>query len=99
MRSGICTSSPRMNSTTTRILVFSIGCVGAFFVHWTVPLIAIAILALAYRSWEALILALLVDLLWWTPVGEWSLAMLPLYTIGAICAVWMFEPLRLEFFR
>ena len=83
-----------------RALLFFAGLLGALYIHWFVPLAVIIVLALLYRAWEALLLGLMVDFLWLIPKdSESTFHTLPLFTLGAIAVVWLFEPLRVEFFR
>ena len=77
--------------TILRISVAVIGFLGAIFAPWWIPAICIVLLSVRFRAWEAILLGVLMDLLW-LPAGG-----LPLFTIGAIVCVWIFEPLRTEF--
>ena len=81
--------------TTLRVVIAVIGFFGAIFLPWYVPAICIFLLALRWRAWEAILLGVFTDLIWLSPGG--GLHILPLFTIGAIIAVWIFEPLRGEF--
>lgn len=80
-----------------RLLIASIGFVSAIIgAPWLTALCIVA-LALRYRSWEAILLGLLVDFMW-LPT-EVSLVALPYFTIGSLAAVWLLEPLRVQFLR
>jgi hypothetical protein len=74
-----------------RVIVAVIGFLGAIFWPWWIPAICIVLLSLRFRAWEAIALGVFMDLLW-LPAGGW-----PLFTLGAIAVVWIFEPLRSEF--
>ena len=78
-------------STSLRIAIAAVGFAGAIFLPVWVPAIAILVLAFFWRSWEALMLGLLVDFLW-LPMHSF-----PLFTLGAILVVWALEPVRNEF--
>ena len=71
------------------------GFLAAFFAPWWITAALIFLLAMRFSSWEALLLGLLMDFLW-LPTGS-LLYPLPLFTLGAIAAVWIFEPLRTQF--
>ncbi len=75
----------------TRIVIALFGFTSAIFLPWWVPAIVILTLACIWRSWEAILLGLFVDLLW-LPTHEF-----PFFAIGAIVAVWILEPIRKEF--
>lgn len=79
-----------------RILLTIVGVLGGFFVHPAIPAVCIVFLAFAYRSYEALVLGLLIDFAW-QPVG--FAHPLPIFTIGAIVIVWVFEPIRSQLLR
>jgi hypothetical protein len=81
--------------TWIRIIIAVIGFLGAIFWSWYIPAICIVLLALRFRSWEAILLGVFMDLLWLEPGGGFH--GLPLFTIFAIVVVWIFEPLRVEF--
>lgn len=75
-----------------RITIAVMGFLAAIVLNAWVPAIAIVALAFLWRSWEALLLGLFVDLLW-LPQGQ-----IPFFTVGAILVVWVMEPIRKEFF-
>lgn len=76
-----------------RIGVAAVGFIGALFGIVWIPISCIVLLALRFRSWEALVLGLMIDLTW-MPLGtEFAL---PIFTVGSIFIVWALEPLRLE---
>ncbi|HEY4517223.1 MAG TPA: hypothetical protein VJG64_04765 [Candidatus Paceibacterota bacterium] len=74
-----------------RILIATVGFVGAIFLPVWVPITAILISAFFWRASEAMLLGLFVDFLW-LPVGG-----VPWVTLGAVAVVWLFEPIRSEF--
>lgn len=74
-----------------RAVLLLMGLIGALFGPWWLPVIAIVILSLRFRSWEALVIGLVADFVW-LPAG--LVAHPPLYTLGAIVLVWALEPLR-----
>ncbi|RJQ35461.1 hypothetical protein C4568_00950 [Candidatus Parcubacteria bacterium] len=74
-----------------RITIAVMGFLAAIVLNPWVPAIAIIALAFLFRAWEALLLGLFIDLVW-SPVSY-----LPVFTIGAIIIVWVFEPIRKEF--
>lgn len=76
-----------------RLLIAVVGFVGALFGIVWIPISCIVLLALRFRSWEALVLGLMIDLTW-MPLGEGFT--LPIFTLGSIFIVWALEPLRLE---
>ncbi len=84
-----------------RIALALFGFVSVFFLPAWVTLTCIVALAIYYRSFEAIILGLLMDLVWFAPsLGESGfLQSMPVYTLLAILAVWLLEPLRLEFMK
>lgn len=84
------------HETSIRIALTIVGLWGLVFAHPAVPLLCIVLLSLAYRSFEALALGLLVDFAW-QPVG--LLHPLPYCTIAAIVIVWALEPLRTQLLR
>ena len=75
--------------------VFFLGLFGALSISPWVTIVCIALLALRFRAWEAIVLGVVVDLMW-LPAGS-LLVHLPLYTLGSIAVVWVLEPLRSEF--
>jgi hypothetical protein len=78
-----------------RPFIALVGFLGAiFFTPW-ISALCIVVLAVRFRSWEAILLGLFVDLLWLPP--DSVLHGLPLFTLGAVLIVWAFEPLRSEF--
>jgi len=77
--------------SSVRIGIGAVGVVGAIFLPVWVPVVAIGALALLWRAWEAMVIGLLIDLVW-SPFHA-----APLFTIGAIVAVWALEPIRKEF--
>jgi hypothetical protein len=81
-------------SALARIALALIGFLSAI-VGWPL-LTAACILALSlrYRAYEVLVIGLLADFLW-QPAG----AHIPYFTLGALVAVWIFEPVRTEFLR
>ena len=81
--------------TALRIGIAVVGFIAAIFWTWYVPALCILVLAIRFRSYEAIALGVFMDLLWLTPGSGFH--ELPLFTIGAIVAVWIFEPLRTEF--
>lgn len=77
--------------TSLRICLAAFGFISAVFLPWWVTVIAIILLALFWRAGEVMLIGLLMDLLW-SPLHS-----MPWFTIGAIVAVWLLEPLRKEF--
>lgn len=67
---------------------------GALCAPWWVPALAIALLCLRWRAWEAPLIGLWIDLLW-LPASPFS--SVPLFTVGALAAAWVLEPLRRRF--
>lgn len=82
-----------------RILLTFVGLVGALILPPAVPLVCILLLAFIAPAWEALVIGLFMDLLWYAPGAGAFLWGLPLYTIAAIVIVWGLAPLRAEFLR
>ena len=76
-----------------RVSLFFLGVFAVIFAPPWVPLTLIAIAALRYAAWEALLIGLFADLVW-LPAAP---ASLPLFTIASLVLVWGFEPLRREF--
>ncbi len=77
-----------------RVAITSVGLVCAVFgAPWVVAL-CIVVLAVRFRSLEAIMLGVLLDMLW-LPHSTLVLSF-PLCTIISICIVWGFEPLRQE---
>jgi hypothetical protein len=81
--------------TSARIGLFLVGLLGAVFLSPWIPALAILLLALRFRAWEAVVLGLCVDMLWLAPNSGFH--GLPLFTIAAITVVWGLEPLRSQF--
>ncbi|MEN9561364.1 MAG: hypothetical protein RIQ56_637 [Candidatus Parcubacteria bacterium] len=77
---------------SVRFFVACLGVYGALFISAWVSAVCILLLALRFRSWEAVLLGAFIDSMW-MPVGGFF----PFATVGAICVVWMLEPLRSEF--
>ncbi len=78
-----------------RITLFVLGAWGAFFFPPWFPAACIVLLSIRFRAWEAILLGLLVDMLW---LGSGTgFHEIPLFTLGAIAAVWLLEPVRSEF--
>ena len=73
---------------TTAIVV---GLVGGLSISPIVPAAVILLLSLRWRAPEVLFLGLFLDL-FYLPSGH-----APLFTIGAVAAQWILEPLRKEF--
>lgn len=80
-----------------RVIIVAIGFFSAFAGSPWITAICILALAIRYASWEAMLIGLTMDMLWLP--ADISLAAFPYFTIGAICAVWLFEPLRSQFLR
>lgn len=68
---------------------------GGLFAPFWLPLAAMALLSMLFRSWEVPFLGLILDLLWLPTVG--FLHPIPVFTITGILLMWVFEPLRREF--
>ena len=83
------------SETKIRILIASIGILGAFFASWWIPLACIVALALRYPAWEVLFIGLLMDFLWLRGEG----LEIPFFLLGSIALVWMCAPLRNQFLR
>lgn len=81
--------------TFLRAIIAVAGFIGAVFLPWWIPAICIALLALRWRAWEAIVLGLFMDLLWLSPNSIFH--GFPVFTLGAILLVWALEPLRVEF--
>ncbi|MBI5470408.1 hypothetical protein HY968_03790 [Candidatus Kaiserbacteria bacterium] len=69
--------------------VFLAGVFFALYLPWWVTPILILCVLLRFRAWEALVLALCVDLIYMPLSSHW-----PLFLIGTICVAWLLEPLR-----
>ncbi|MDP2649091.1 MAG: hypothetical protein U1D26_00790 [Patescibacteria group bacterium] len=78
-----------------RVLVALAGLFGVLWGPWWLTAAAIVLLSARFRAWEALMLGLLADLIWLPAGSLWE--PIPLFTLGAIVAVWAFEPLRSKF--
>ena len=73
-----------------RSSIFFAGLLGGMLVSPWIPAVAILLLSLPWRAYEALLLGVVIDFLWMAP-GH-----IPYFTIGAIFIVWVLEPLRNE---
>lgn len=80
--------------TSVRILLAIVGFVGAVIAPWWVPLACIVLLCLRFAAWEALAIGLFMDLLYLPHGAHFSV---PLYTLFAIAAVWLMQPMRAQF--
>lgn len=87
-----------------RATLCALGVLAALFgVPW-LALVFMIVLALRFASWEALIIGLMVDLLWYGTgtlggFGPIAVVPFPFFTILAIAIVWLLEPLRNELMR
>ena len=63
---------------------------GVFWSPW-IALVCMVVLAFAYTAYEVLFIGLFIDFLW-QPIA--FLHPLPLFTILALLAVWLLEPVR-----
>lgn len=79
---------------TMRLIFAFAGFVGVFLAPWWATILCILALSVLCRSWEALALGLLFDLLW-LPAGF----PVPVFTALALIIVWGLEPLRLLILR
>jgi hypothetical protein len=79
-------------SASARFALAICGVLSALFFSWWITAVCIAVLAICWRSWEAVAIGLLMDLLWLPPHG------FPFFFAGSILLVWLLEPLRREFF-
>ncbi len=79
-------------TTSIRVLLGALGLFGILSGPWLLTPISIVLLSLRFRAWEALFLGLLMDLTF-EPAGGFFHS-IPLFTLGAILVVWVFEPLR-----
>ncbi len=79
-----------------RILLALFGLVSLFFAPAWVTLVCIVALSVRFRSWEALALGFMMDMLW-LPTSP--LHGMPLFTLFALGVVWILEPLRLQLLR
>jgi len=77
--------------TWLRAGIFAVGLFGGIVLSPWIPGFCILLLSLRWRAFEALFLALCMDL-FWSPLGH-----LPFFTLGAIAVVWLLEPIRREF--
>lgn len=73
-----------------RVFLSLFGLWAVLFGPSWLPLVPIILLAVRFRSWEAIALGLLMDFLWLPGLH------VPLYLITSIVIVWAFEPLRGE---
>lgn len=78
-----------------RTTVFAIGALSAAFFSPVVAALAVVILAVRYRAWEAVMIGAVMDILW-LPYDS-LLYSVPWCTCTAALLVWGFEPLRREF--
>lgn len=78
-----------------RIALAIAGFISVFMLPPWAPAIAIVLLSIRYRAWEAILIGALVDLTW-LPSGT-ELHSLPFFTLSAIIIVWGLEPLRSQF--
>ncbi len=85
----------RLRTSSIRGVLLLVGLTGVLLGPWYLAPIVIVLLSVRYRSWEALALGFLMDLLW-HPVGNGLLHSLPLFTLGALIIVWALEPLRTQ---
>ncbi len=81
-------------TTSIRILLGIIGLAGIVVGPWFLTPLCIILLSLRFRAWEAILLGLIMDLTYEPSNGY--LYGIPLFTLGAICVIWVFEPLRRE---
>ncbi len=84
-----------LRSSAARIALVALAACGAVLAPFWVPLVAMLILSLLFRSWEVPLIGLGMDFLWLPSVGFFHPA--PLFTIGSIALVLLLEPLRREF--
>lgn len=77
-----------------RIALACIGVLSAVAGWPVLTALAILVLSIRYRAYEAPFIGLLTDLLW--QGSPWHA---PYFTIGALAALWIFEPLRAEFLK
>lgn len=85
-----------LRGRAVRIILVAVAVCGAVFAPFWVPLIAMLLLSVLFRAWEVPLIGLGMDLLWLPSVGV--LDPFPMITIGSIVAMFLFEPLRREFF-
>jgi hypothetical protein len=71
------------------------GATSAIFLWPWITAICIVVLAVRFRSIEAVALGALLDFLWLP--HDTLLTMFPLCTLVSLVIVWGFEPLRMEF--
>ena len=86
-------SHPVLNSV--RILIVLLALWGIIEGPWWLVALAIFILALRFRAWEAILIGFVADL-YWLPTGN-PLHTVPFMTLGALVLVWGLEPLRRKF--
>ncbi len=79
-----------VNATVLRVSLASLALIGGLFISPVFAAIPMFFLALLWRSSEALVIALILDLIW-APPGQ-----APYFLIGTIISVWVFEPVRKE---
>jgi hypothetical protein len=81
------------NSLVVRTVLTCAGLVGGLAVSPYAAAVAMVILALCWQAYEVLALGLVLDM-FWLPPGH-----IPLFTMGAVALLWLFEPLRKRLFR
>lgn len=80
-------------SKTLRTVFFIVGIFGALAGPPWLPFATIVLSMLRWGAWEAVLVGLLVDLLWLP-----SLFAFPVYTVTSLTLLWIFEPMRRQFF-
>jgi hypothetical protein len=77
-----------------RVIVGLFGFTSIFFLSPIFVFLAVIILSVRYRAWEALFMGLILDFMW-SPGGS-MMMLIPFATLLSIFIVWALEPLRSE---
>jgi hypothetical protein len=77
-----------------RILLASLCFLSILLTPWWITILLMGGLSARYRAWEVLIFGLIMDFAW-VPFG---FSHLPIFMLASIVIVWVFEPIREQFF-
>lgn len=80
-----------LRTNGTRIGLVLAAVLGAIFLPWWIPLLAMIALAVGFSAWEVPLIGLFIDFLWLPGAGHFSI---PLFTIAGILFIVVCTPLR-----
>ena len=78
-----------------RVAIAVVGFISVLVFSPWVSVLCIFLLAVRFRSWEAILIGAFMDLTWLSS-GTFFHSR-PLFTLAALVVVWGFEPLRAQF--